>query len=160
MKCLFFICTVLFMSVAMPFGGLLRTPEAHAQNIIITGVDDYNLGTHTVGTGDKLQVQAFCVGKDSGNKFWDSVITGSGAGGAYTLDDGSGNTIPFTVIHPPSTQFISGVPELNWNTADNTMPIDCDGVDDQDIRITVTGADLDATPAGTYTGTITIVVNP
>ena len=147
---------MLFMCSTISF---MLTPTAHAQNVIITGMEDYNFGTHTGGSGDKVQVRAVCVGKTSGNKNWSGTIVGSGTGGAYTLNDGSGNTVPFTIRRIPNPTYTNGV-SANANQADNTAPIDCGGVDNQDIEITISGASLDGAAPGTYTGFIDFTVAP
>lgn len=156
MRALPFMLAMLFMCATV---GFALTPAAHAQNIIITGMDDYNFGTHTVGSGTKQQTQAFCVGKTAGNKNWNATINGSGAGSAFTLTDGAGNNIPFTVMRIPNPSFTAGVTE-GTNQADNNAPLDCNGVDNQDLRITIDGTVLDGTPAGTYTGYIDVTAAP
>lgn len=135
------------------------TPQAHAQNVIITGMDDYNFGTYVVGSGNQQQTQANCIGKSSGNRNWTGTINGSGVGGAFTLSDGAGNTLPFTVRRTPNPVFLAGVPN-SANQADNSLPLDCDGVDNQNFRIDLDAATLDSAPAGTYTGFIDITVTP
>lgn len=149
--------TVFFMCAT---SNIVFAPQAHAQNIIITGVEDYPFGTYTVGTGDQILTRAVCVGKTAGNQQWDAVVNGSGAGGAYTLDDGGGNTVPFTLRLVPNPSFTAGVANTNLNGADNNAPLDCDGVDNENFEITLPGTALNGTPAGTYTGSITIVVSP
>lgn len=157
MKRLSFIVAMLFMCAT---GTLGLTPQAHAQNIIITGMEDYNYGTYTVGSGDQIQTRAVCVGKTAGNKSWNATINGSGAGNAFTLTDGAGHNVPFTIRRTPNPSFTAGVQETNLNAADNTAPIDCGGVDNQNFKVTLTGANLDSLPAGTYTGFIDITVSP
>lgn len=156
MRALPFMLAMLFMCATV---GFALTPTAHAQNIIITGMEDYNFGTHVVGSGNKVQVRASCVGKTAGNKNWNATVNGSGAAGAFTITDGVGNTIPFTLRRIPNPTFTPGVTE-GTNQADNNAPLDCDGTDNQDFEITIDGATLDGTPAGTYTGFIDITAAP
>ena len=127
--------------------------------MIITGVEDYNFGTYTVGTGDQVQSRFVCIGKDAGNRNWSGIFNGSGTGGAFTLNDGSGNTVPYTVRRRPNPAFLAGVSN-NSNQADNSVPLDRGGVDNQEFEITVPGASLDGAPAGTYTGTISFQISP
>ncbi|MBA44281.1 MAG: hypothetical protein CMF62_09820 [Magnetococcales bacterium] len=156
MRALPFTLAMLFMCATV---GFALTPSAYAQNVIITGMDDYNFGTHVAGSGTKQQTQAFCVGKSAGNKNWNGTINGSGAGGAFTITDGAGNTIPFTVRRLPNPTYTAGVSN-SANQADNNAPLDCNGTDNQDLRIEMTGANLDGVPAGTYTGYIDVTVSP
>ncbi len=135
------------------------TPHLAWGAIIITGMEDYTFASHTVGTGDKSLSKLSCVGKDAGNKLWKATITGSGTGGAFTLTDGT-NTIPFAVTFAPARSFTSGVQEINLPSADNTVPLDCGGTDNQDFVIDILGTDLDGTPAGDYSGFIDIQVAP
>ena len=147
---------MLFMGSTLILG---LTPLAHAQNVIITGMDDYNFGTYTIGSGTQTQVQANCVGKTAGNKSWDATIVGGGTGGAFTLNDGTGNTVAFGVRRIPNPTFTSGVTQ-GTNQADNNAPLDCNGTDNQDFEISIDGTLLDALPAGTYTGFIDITAAP
>lgn len=156
MRAHLFMLAMLFMCATV---GIALTPAAHAQNIIITGMDDYNFGTYVVGGGTQQQAQANCIGKSSGDDSWTGTINGSGAGGAFTLSDGAGNTIPFTIQRTPTPAFLAGVPN-SADQADNTPPLDCGGVDNQNFRIDIDGTDLDGAPAGTYSGYIDITVTP
>lgn len=132
---------------------------AWGQNVIITGLEDYNMGIHTVGSGDKVMTATVCVGKDAGTTEWDLTANGSGVGGIFTLDDGVGNTVTFTVDHLPATPITAGVTEPLDN-ADNTAPLNCDGVDNQSFRVTLPGNVLDGAPAGTYTGYVEFTATP
>ena len=147
------LCGVLFLV------GFLFSPAAAAQNIIITGLEDYNFGTHTVGSGNKILTHAVCVGKDAGSTQWTLTATGSGVGGIFTLDDGGGNTVSYTVEYQPATNITAILPQTLSN-ADNAPPLDCDGIDNQQFEITLPGALLDSLPAGTYTGTLQLLASP
>lgn len=138
----------------------LFAPQAcWAQNVIITGMEDYNFGTYTVGNGDQDITTAVCVGKDGGTTQWEATVIGSGPGGAFRLDDGMGNFFTFNVYYAPAINIVSGVPQ-NFNGADNTLPLNCDGIDNQNIRVIIPGSILDSIPAGTYTGYLDVTAAP
>lgn len=147
-----FLCTVLLFIFA-------ASPYAYGQNIIITGAEDYTFGTHIVGSGNKVLTRAVCVGKDGGTPQWDLTASGSGVGGIFTLDDGGGNTVSYTVEYQPATNITANLPQT-LNNADNTPPLDCGGIDNQEFTVTLTGALLDGLPAGTYTGSLQLLAAP
>lgn len=129
------------------------------QNVIITGMEDYNFGTYTVGSGDRDITTDVCVGKDSGSDLWEATVIGSGPGGAFRMSDGMGNNFTFNVYYAPAANIVSGVPQ-NFSGADTTIPLNCDGIDNQSFRVIIPGSVLDSMPAGTYTGFLDITAAP
>ena len=133
--------------------------QVYAQNIQITGAEDYNFGSYSVGDGAQMIQTYFCVTKDSGSTQWNATVDGSGTASAYTVQSAGGDTIPYAVQLKGTTPS-PGVQETNLDGADNTAPLDCDGVDDQLLKVTINAVDLNSVHAGTYTGTLSVQVAP
>ena len=133
--------------------------QVFAQNIQITGAEDYNFGTYSVGDGGQMIQTYFCVTKDSGTPKWSATVDGSGTANAYTIQSAGGDTVPYAV-QLKSITTTPGVQETNLGNADNTVPLDCDGVDNQPLKVTINAVDLNSVHAGTYTGTLSVQVEP
>lgn len=139
----------------------LATPLVYAQNVQVFNGDDINFGLWLPGDGGQTSNQFFCVFKSSGDRRWDVVTVGSGAGGAFELTDGGGNTLVPQWVRIRNRTITANVSE-NFGQADNAGAADCTeaGGDNQRFRIRFTNAVLGSTPPGTYTGTVTLTVTP
>ena len=131
-----------------------------AQNIQAFNAEDINYGTWIPGSGNLQNNDFFCVFKDSGNRRWDVFANGDGAGGAFELNDGSGNTLVINRVRVKAVDLTPGVPATNLGGADNSAPADCGGSDNQRLRVRLLQTDMLAVPPGTYTGTLTFTASP
>lgn len=136
---------------------LLQTAQA---TIVVNQLDDMPMGTWS-GAGDMVRTMNHCVGT-SPIGLYRVTATGSGAGGAFTLSNGS-STLAYQVEFAGRTggffALAAGVARSGFNG--NTQA-QCTGLTRQNerVRITIRAADLAAAPAGTYAGTLTLTVAP
>ena len=136
---------------------LLQTAQA---TIIVNQLDDTAMGTWS-GTGDMVRTMNHCVGT-SPTGLYRVTATGSGAGGAFTLSNGS-DTLAYQVEFAGRTggfvALTAGVARSGFN---GDTQAQCTGLSRQSerVRITISAANLAAAPAGTYAGTLTLTVAP
>lgn len=128
-------------------------------SIRVSQLNDIDLGMYT-GT-DKLATESLCVFRSSGGTYA-VTATGSGAGGAYLLQNGA-STIPFSVSWDDGTgpaQMTPGVPlpgRLNSFTQSDTCNNGANN--NASLMLSLLAADMDAAPvSGQHSGVITITV--
>lgn len=131
----------------------------------VSNLTDIGLGTFNGGGTDLSGTDAFCVYRNGGGTF-DITMSGSGGSSAFTLTDGS-NTVPYSVdftnIPAATTTAMTTNVLLGGQQNANTSSTTCSGAGDSDnvsVTVTVTSGDLASAPAGTYGGTLTMVVSP
>lgn len=141
----------------------LAPPPARAQQVIVNGLDDIDLGTWS-GAGGMTATMDHCLGIGNGTTDRGRLtITGSGAGGAFTLDGGAGTTpLPFTVDYNPRGSgwraVTAGVAMTNLR---GTRATSClAGTQGSRIRVTIAESAIAAARAATYSGVLTLVVAP
>lgn len=129
----------------------------------ITGLNDISLGTWS-GTGDMVGSDSLCVW--STTRKYKLTATGSGASNAFTLTDGAPTptTIPYSVQWAQSTGASSGTAltsgtQISGQVTSATSTTCASGTNST-VIVTVLDANLQASPAATYTGTLTLVVAP
>lgn len=128
-------------------------------SIRVSQLNDIDLGMYT-GT-DKLATESLCVFRSSGGTYA-VTATGSGAGGAYLLQNGA-STIPFTVSWDDGTgpaQMTPGVP-LPGRQGSFMQSDTCNNGanNNASVLLSVLAADMDAAPvSGQHSGVITITV--
>ncbi len=130
----------------------------------VSNLSDLALGTFNGGGADLIATDTFCVYRNGAGTF-DITMSGDGGSSAFTLTDGS-NTVPYAVdftnipaatITAMTTNVVLGG-QANANTSDTTCS--AGGTDNVSVTVTVANADLASAPAGTYGGTLTMVVAP
>lgn len=129
----------------------------------ITALNDIALGTWS-GTGALAgSDNAICVWSSTGG--YSLTATGSGAGGAFTLASG-GNTVAYAVEWAQTGGASSGTAvttgsALTGQTTNATSTSCASGpASTAGVFVSVPEANLSAAPAGTYTGTLTLLVTP
>jgi hypothetical protein len=142
---------------------VLAAPSARAQQVIINGLDDIDLGTWP-GFGSMVATMDHCLGIGNGTSDRGRLtITGSGAGGAFALSGGVGTTpLPFTVDYNPRSAgwraVTAGVALTNLR---GTRATNClAGAQGSQLRVTIAESDITAARAATYSGVLTLVVAP
>jgi hypothetical protein len=123
----------------------------------VSSLDDLNLGTYP-GTGALSGSEGFCVYRN-GTGAYTATLTGSGAASAFTIASGA-NTMAYTVTYNGSAIITGGTTATQ---AGNSSVTDCGGANvanNATIAVNITQAVLQASPTGTYTGTLTILVSP
>lgn len=139
--------------------GTVVISVATASQIQVSGLSDIALALQ--GSGDVTGDTAACVYRNGAGTYT-ITATGSGASSAFEISDGGVNTMDYTVTYDDGT----GVQALAASTvlagrsnADLASPT-CAGGSNGTIAATVAAADFSGAPAGTYTGTLTLVVAP
>lgn len=122
----------------------------------ISGVADLDLGTHSSLVADATAFDDVCV--FSATSLYQITVTS--ANGAFELSDGT-NTIDYSMTWAAG----GAAAPVTYNTAMTTLPANstaptCGGVDNATFEVTVASADFNAAAPGTYTDTVTLLVEP
>ena len=131
--------------------------------ILITGLADISFGTYG-GTGDLNGNDDICIYTNKAAGTYGVTATGDGAASAFTITDGS-NTIAYNVYFN-DVSGTTGETQLITNTANtsqtgaNTSSQNCGGGANANFHVEMLEANLQAAPAGAYSGTLTLVVAP
>lgn len=127
--------------------------------VMVSNLGDINLGTYS-GTGNLTGSDSFCVYRNGAGNY-NITMNGSGGSGAYLLNDGGTNNLPYTVSFTNgSANSMTASTALTAQANANTTSTTCGGSDNVSVGVTVTNASLAAAPAGTYTGSLTVIVAP
>lgn len=142
---------------------LVVAPEAAAQ-VQISGLSDLQLGTWS-GSGDLEGVGDHCVLGPRGGRYAIEA-TGVGSGGAFVLLNGPGS-LPFQVDYSDDgggwSQMSPGVPLTGQRGAPNENQFErclAGQRSPQRVRVRVLAQDLGAAVAGSYDGSLTLLVTP
>lgn len=134
-------------------------------NVRITGLSDVAFGTVANLASDSLNSQNICVFSNSQTNGYYVQATGSGAGGAFTLASG-GNALAYEVQWNQASGQSAGA-QLSPNVAltgqvsSATQPSCNSGPSSSaSLIIILRSAQLSAATAGTYSGTLTLLVAP
>jgi hypothetical protein len=141
------------------------TPGLAASNVRITGLSDAAFGTITNLGTDSIKAQNICVFSNTATSGYHVTANGSGTSGAFTLASGA-NTLAYQVQWSASsgqttgTQLspnvaLTGLTSVATQQACNSGPASSASL----IVILRSTALLSAT-AGTYNGTLTLVIGP
>jgi len=127
--------------------------------ISITNLQDIALADN--GSGDFTGASPACVYRN-GTGSYTITASGSGPANAFTLTDGSSNTLPYTVTYDDGTgaQTMAAATALTGRINADTSSKTCANGDNGNIAVSVASTDVAAVPAGTYTGTLTLTVSP
>lgn len=147
---------------------LLLTGEpswAASNKVRITNISDVAFGTVANLSADAVQSQSLCLYSDTATNGYNVRATGSGAGGAFTLNSGS-NALPFEVQWNSAPGQSSGT-QLSANVAlsgqvstatqqtCNTGP-----ASSASLIVVLRSAALSSAPAGSYSGSLTLLIGP
>ncbi len=134
--------------------------RAHIPGLIkISNLDDIDLGTWS-GSGDLVGSDENCVW--STTRGYNLTASGSGAGNAFTITDGA-NDIAYSVAwdDTDSTDQAVTVGTALSAQVTNAVSVNCAARGDTaNVAVTISEADMAAAPAGTYNGTLTLIVAP
>ena len=131
--------------------------------IQISNMADIAFGSYS-GTGDLNGNQDVCIYTNLAAGTYVVTATGSGAANAFTVTDGS-NTIAYNVYFNDTTgttgevQLSTGSQSAQQSGA-NTSSATCGGGDAANYHIEMLETNLQTAPAASYTGTLTLVVEP
>lgn len=149
------------LALACPaWSGLLA-----GNNARITGLSDVAFGTLANLSSDSVQSQNVCVFSNSSTNGYYVQATGSGSGGAFTLASGS-NLLAYDVEWSPSSgqssgNLLSPNVALTGQVSSATQPSCNSGpASSASLIILLRAAKLSSATAGTYSGTLTLLVAP
>lgn len=140
---------------------------AEAQNVKISNIQPINLGIFDPGPANDfttLLEYTLCAYRDDGNGNYRITITGNNdVGDNFFMADGFGNTIRYQIHFQRATapgwrNMLAGQ-SFDFNQAD-TASDSCAGGDTAKIRARVRDNWGRGRPSGTYTDTLTIVMEP
>lgn len=137
----------------------------------ITGLTDMTLASYLIGSGDQALSSDACVYSSTAGGHYTVTATGSGASSAFTLSDGASHNIPYNVVWNSSgpgalgstgVSLATNVSSPTLGNASTDSP-SCTGATPgatARVNVNLLGTNLDAAPAGTYTGTLTLLITP
>lgn len=130
----------------------------------ITGISDLNVGTFS-GSGDLNVNDNVCVYTNAESGEYKITASGNGIGNAFTVKDDAERTIPYEVYWNDANgttgnvQATSGSVITSQGNADTTSQT-CTGSTNANFQVIVRELDLQTKMAGTYTGTLTLLIEP
>ena len=125
----------------------------------ISNLSDINLGVF--GGADAVGSTDACVYRN-GTGAYRITASGSGAGGAFSLTDGT-NLVDYSVDYNDGSGDVnmgSATPLIGRTGADGASATCAVTGNNATVTTTVTATNAAALPAGTYTGTLTLLVAP
>lgn len=130
----------------------------------ITGISDRAFGTWN-GSSTMDSNDDVCIYTNKAAATYYITATGSGTGGAFELDDGSSNVLPYHVYYNDVTGTTGEVEQTTaiksaQQSGADTSSQTCGGGNNANYHVRIVNTDLLVVPSGTYTGTLTIVVSP
>ena len=143
----------------------LCSTAASAQSVRISGLSDVQFGTLTNFVNDQTSSQTICVYSSAFNGGYRVTATGSGPGGAFTLQSGAAQ-LPYELQWAGSANQTSGQPLSPGiplaSQSGNTWLSNClFGMFMSASLITVLRANqTSAAQAGAYSGTVSLLIAP
>jgi len=144
---------------------LIGSAPGHAQQVRITGLTDVAFGAISNFGSDLTNAQNVCAHSTAVGSRYSVTASGSGAGGALSLQAGSAN-LAYEVQWSASSGQTTGV-NLVANVAQggftgNGFTSNCLGgyFDTASLIMILRGAAVSAATAGAYTGTLTLLFAP
>lgn len=132
--------------------------------IRITGISDIALGSFS-GSGAMTGFDDVCIYTNLAAGTYQVTATGSGTSSAFTLASG-GNTLAYSAYWNDTSGTNTGEAQLTATTplttqsGANTSSETCSGGTNARFRVLIAEAALLAAQAGSYTGTLTLAVEP
>lgn len=125
----------------------------------ISNLTDINLGVFA--GADASGSTAACVYRN-GTGAYQVMASGDGTAGAFTLTDGT-NSVPYVIDYDDGTgaqPMTSGIPVIGRTGADPASATCATTGNNATVTATVAAVDAATLPAGTYAGTLTLLVSP
>lgn len=149
------------MLLALGLAGPVMVAPAVAQGVQISNLSDLGFGLVTDVASDQVRAQSVCAFSGVLGGRYTVTAFGSGAGGAFTLSNGSA-TLPYEVQWSASagqtsgTNLIAGSPLTG-----QTMLLSCPVLQSTNASLIVIlrGIALSAARSGSYGGTLTIILS-
>lgn len=142
---------------------LFFVPLSEAQTLVrISGMGDFSLGNWVGGSFSPVE-NSLCIYKSEGTTSYRITPSGSGSGGAFTLSRGAA-TLAYRMSFRGSTgsafEFTAPPNQSNTFSHANQTSTNCGGVDNAYVKIWFNESALLAAPAGSYSGTLTLLLEP
>ncbi len=150
----------LFLCAALWSVASARADDHLGETVVINKLDDLNFGSWS-GTGNITRVSRHCVASTASGNLFSITLTGNGPGGSFTLASGPGS-LPYRVWYRdrPGQAWQEASPGVTiFNLVGRNNPNNCRG-QRQRVRVRFMANDLAAATAGTYSGTLTLLVAP
>ncbi|MEX0943226.1 MAG: hypothetical protein WD002_11860 [Pseudomonadales bacterium] len=130
----------------------------------VSGLSNIDLGVWD-GTGDLVAEEGFCVYSNTTDAAYELSISSpgqDGGGNFYLSNPGATVSIPYQLRFKddvsPGGGVLVGTASLTGNG--NNSVVDCGGIDNAKLSVTLLAADLGAAANNIYSDTITLVVVP
>jgi hypothetical protein len=142
------------------------SPAVAASNKVrITGLSDVNFGNVSNLSADAVQSQSMCLFSDTVTSGYNVTASGSGLGGAFELASGS-QRMAYEVQWNGSANRTSGsqlfpnVPLIGQTSAATQQTCNNGPATNASLIILLRSAALSQAMAGSYSGTLTLLVGP
>lgn len=153
--------------VGLPLLSLVPTCANAATNVRITGLSNVAFGTIANFTSNLSSSQSICIYSNAKTPKDPYQVTarGSGSGGAFTLASGS-NTLAYQVQwsdtsgQTTGTALTTGVALTNQTTNAAASGCTTGPITTASLIIILPSTEVQAAGAGSYTGTLTLVIAP
>lgn len=136
-----------------------------AQQVRITNLTDVNFGTINNLASDAINSQSVCVWANGSGSDYSITATGSGAGGAFSLGNGTWQ-MPYQVRwnsqpgQSNGTLLSAGTPLNNQITTAQNQTCANGPPTTASLIVVLPSASLSSATAGSYSGTLTLIVAP
>ena len=143
---------------------LVATP-AEAQQVRITRLSNANFGTITNLASDTQRNQSVCIYSSVADKGYNVTASGSGSGGAFTLSSGSA-TMAYEVQwndvtgQTSGTDLSPGIKLSGLTTTATSQNCGSGPSRTASLIVLLRAATLGSATAGTYSGTLTLLIEP
>lgn len=141
------------------------TPAAAADKVRLTNLSDLAFGTVTNLTIDAVRAESVCIYSTSKTNGYHVIASGTGPGGAFELSSGT-DTLAFDVAWSSSSGQSSGslltpnVPLTGQVSSATQQTCNAGPATTASLVVILRAAALSSALAGTYNGTLTLVVGP
>lgn len=147
--------------IALGLANPCMTMPAAAQGVQISNLADMGFGVVTDVGSDQIQAQSVCAYSGLLGGRYTVTASGSGAGGAFTLSNGSA-TLPYEVQWSPAAGQTSGTNLVAGRPlAGQTMLLSCPVLQTTNASLIVIlrGTALSTARSGSYTGSLTLILS-
>ena len=151
-------CSALLLLHSVPL-------EAASNKVRISGLGDLTFGTLADLSADAVQSESLCLYSDSATNGYNVRASGSGPGGAFTLTSG-GDSLPFEVQwnsaagRSSGTQLTANVATSGQVSSATQQSCNSGPATSASLIVVVRSSALSSAPAGSYNGSLTLVVGP
>lgn len=133
------------------------------ERVRVSNIQNLAFGLYP-GSGNVTQSQGMCIYSNTSGGGYDVTLLGDGAGNAFTISQGP-NTIPYRVFWNDvagsvgEVEATSGI-TLSGQTGAHRTSLSCGGSDNANISILMEEGNVQGQPNGSYTGVLSIIIEP